>query len=88
MEEQKRNRLREAEAEAGLEPRAFDQYAPYSTTESGHMDMPSPGGAGSFYGDAFGASNQALPLVANAQPFLRADPGYDDGYDDYDYDRR
>ncbi|KDQ13770.1 glycosyltransferase family 2 protein [Botryobasidium botryosum FD-172 SS1] len=81
VEEQKRNRMREAEAEAGLEPRAFDQYAPYSTTENGHMDMPSPGGNGSFYGDAFGASSQALPLVANAQPFLRAED-YPDAYDD------
>lgn len=73
-EEQKRNRARDAEAAAGLAD-AGDPYAPY----------PSPGtpGApfGSGYGDAFAESSQALPLVANASPFQRADL-YEDDYDD------
>lgn len=66
-EEQKRNRFRAAELEAGLDGRQ-DVYAPYS---SGIEDTHSPLGAG--YGDVFGQSNQQLPLVSNAadQPLTR-----------------
>jgi chitin synthase len=60
LEEQKRNRLREMEAEAGFEPRAADPYAPYP---SPGMEPHSP-----YYGgDAFGQSSQHIPLVSNAQ---------------------
>ena len=70
-EEQKRNRMREAEAEAGLDPRGLsDPYAPYS---SPGQEGPYEGG----YNDPFGQSSQALPLVANASPFQRAGM-YDD----------
>lgn len=72
-EELKRNRLRDAEAEAGLDPRGLgDPYAPYQV----------PGGEGPYeggYNDPFGQSSQALPLVSNASPFQRADI-----YDDFD----
>ncbi|KAF9817354.1 hypothetical protein IEO21_03495 [Rhodonia placenta] len=72
-EEQKRNRLRDAEAEAGLDPRGIgDPYAPYQTPGA---ESPYEGG----YNDPFGQSNQALPLVNNAAPFQRADL-----YDEYD----
>ena len=72
-EEIKRNRQREAEAAAGLDPRNLhDPYAPYQTPGG---ESPYEGG----YNDPFGQSNAALPLVANASPFQRAD-----GYDDYD----
>ncbi|GJE86394.1 Myosin domain-containing chitin synthase 8 [Phanerochaete sordida] len=72
-EEQKRNRIREAEAEAGLDPRGLgDPYAPYSTPG---QEGPYEGG----YNDPFGQSSQQLPLVSNASPFNRGD-----GYDDYD----
>ncbi|EED77175.1 predicted protein [Postia placenta Mad-698-R] len=55
-EEQKRNRLRDAEAEAGLDPRGIgDPYAPYQTPGA---ESPYEGG----YNDPFGQSNQALPL--------------------------
>ncbi|EJD51949.1 glycosyltransferase family 2 protein [Auricularia subglabra TFB-10046 SS5] len=75
VEEQKRNRLREMEAEAGLDPRGLsDPYAPYATPGGEHTPS-SP----LTYGDPFGQSSQALPLVAHAQPFQRADL-----YDDYD----
>ncbi|KAG8727907.1 hypothetical protein FRC12_022149 [Ceratobasidium sp. 428] len=60
IEEQKRNRLREMEAEAGFEPRAADPYAPYP---SPGMEPHSP-----YYGgDGYGQSSQQLPLVSNAQ---------------------
>ena len=72
-DEQKRNRMRDAEAEAGLDPRGLgDPYAPYLT----------PGAESPYqaeFGDPFSNSNQALPLVQNASPFQRADM-----YDDYD----
>ncbi len=72
-EEQKRNRLRDAEAEAGLDPRGLgDPYAPYQV----------PGAESPYqaeFGDPFNSSNQALPLVQHASPFQRADM-----YDDYD----
>ncbi|THG99489.1 hypothetical protein EW026_g2875 [Hermanssonia centrifuga] len=83
-EEQKRNRIRDAEAEAGLDPRGLsDPYAPYS---SPGMEAPYEGG----YNDPFGQSNQALPLVSHASPFQRAEmyDEYDDGKsvrsEDYD----
>jgi chitin synthase len=76
-EEQKRNRLRDAEAEAGLSPRGIgDPYAPYPSPNI-DGEASSPWGAG--YGDAFNASNQALPLVSNASSFQRADL-YDDDH--------
>ncbi|KAK2462553.1 hypothetical protein APHAL10511_005523 [Amanita phalloides] len=84
VEEQKRNRIRSAEAEAGLDPRSMgDPYGPY------------PGSAEGDYGEtgAFGASSQHLPLVANASPFQRADL-YDEEFDERkslrsdDYDGR
>ncbi|KAI0791459.1 glycosyltransferase family 2 protein [Irpex lacteus] len=61
-EELKRNRMRDAEAEAGLDPRGLNDYAPYSTPDA---EGPYEGG----YNDPFGQSNQALPLVAHASPF-------------------
>ncbi|THH06259.1 hypothetical protein EW145_g4215 [Phellinidium pouzarii] len=79
VEEQKRNRLRDAEAEAGLDVRAGgDPYGPYSSLH-GHGsggDSPTMGA----FNDPFGQSNQRLPLVANASPFVRADM-YNDDYD-------
>ncbi|KIO30131.1 glycosyltransferase family 2 protein [Tulasnella calospora MUT 4182] len=80
VEEQKRNRLRDAEIEAGLEPRTFDPYAPYG---SGNFDSPSAVMVG--YQDSYGQSSPQLPLVANAQPFNRGGGGasmFDDDYDD------
>lgn len=76
VEEQKRNRMRDAEAEAGLNVRGVtDPYGPYPTT-------PDPeAGWQAGYGDAFNSSNQALPLVANASPFQRADL-YDDDFEE------
>jgi chitin synthase len=68
VEEMKRNRMRDAEAEAGLDPRGTaDPYAPYSAP--GSEGPSSPGGV---YADGFNQSNQALPLVSNASPFVRA----------------
>ena len=75
-EEQKRNRQREAELEAGLESRTLDPYAPYGTSEP---MSPYPGGTQE--GDPFGQSSQQLPLVSHASPFQRADL-YDDQYDE------
>jgi len=79
-EEQKRNRFRAAELEAGLDIRQ-DVYAPYSTgIDDGGL---SPGLG---YNDPFGHSTQQLPLVANAadQPLtsralLYADVDDEDG---------
>lgn len=77
MDEQKRDRLRDAEAEAGLDPRGLhDPYAPY---RSPHEEMDSSWGNN--YSDAYANSNQALPLVANASPFQRADL-YEEDYDE------
>ena len=73
-EEQKRNRIRDAEAEAGLDPRGLnDPYAPYQVPGADSSPYPAD------YADPFNTSNQQLPLVANASPFQRADM-----YDDYD----
>ncbi|KAG8923717.1 hypothetical protein FRC02_010963 [Tulasnella sp. 418] len=77
VEEQKRNRLRDAEIEAGMEPRTADLYGPYS---AGHGEPSSPY-VGGTYGDTYGQSSQQLPLVQNAQPFQRSDL-YEDAYDD------
>lgn len=76
VEEQKRNRIRDAEAEAGLDPRGMaDPYAPY---RSPGEELDVNWGA---YSDNANGSSQALPLVANASPFQRADL-YDDDYDE------
>ncbi|KAF7973093.1 hypothetical protein HWV62_16302, partial [Athelia sp. TMB] len=90
VEEQKRNRMRDAEAAAGLDPRDLaDPYAPYASP-GGEQHENSPFGDG--FGD-LGQSSQALPLVANASPFQRADL-YDEDYDDHksfrsdDFDNR
>ncbi|KAG1722688.1 glycosyltransferase family 2 protein [Suillus paluster] len=73
VEEQKRNRIRDAEAEAGLDVRGFgDPYAPYSSPGANN-------GEESPFVNAF--SDPALPLVSNASPFQRADL-YDDEYDE------
>ncbi|KAH0840080.1 hypothetical protein J3R83DRAFT_1047 [Lanmaoa asiatica] len=74
VEEQKRNRLRDAEAEAGINLRSTgDPYAPYA----------SPGLPPDDYADPFNqVSSQAhVPLVANASPFQR-EYLYDDEYED------
>ncbi|KAL0946000.1 hypothetical protein HGRIS_012276 [Hohenbuehelia grisea] len=76
VEEQKRNRIRDAETAAGVGAMTVDPYAPYL----------SPGGDGEVtspfeYGDPFNPSNQNLPLVGNASPFQRADL-YDEDYDE------
>ncbi|KAG1744846.1 glycosyltransferase family 2 protein [Suillus lakei] len=73
VEEQKRNRIRDAEAEAGLDVRGFgDPYAPYSSPGANN-------GEESPFVNAF--SDPALPLVSNASPFQRGDL-YDDEYDE------
>jgi len=67
-QEQKRNRLQDAEAEAGLSPCGIgDPYAPYP---SPNIDGEASSPWGAWYGDAFNASNQALPLVSNALPLI------------------
>lgn len=76
-EEIKRNRMRDAEIEGGLDPRGLaDPYAPYRGQE-GEQDPQTPYSSG--HGDAFNSSSQALPLVAHASPFQRADM-----YNEYD----
>jgi len=84
VEEQKRNRIRDQEAEAGLDPRGLhDPYAPYRMP---HDDLePSPWGNG--YQEAFNNSNQALPLVSNASPFQRSEFPANEVYDDYEENR-
>jgi chitin synthase len=75
VEEQKRNKLRAAETEAGLDPRGMgDPYGPYPASAEG-------GDYGDGGGGAFGGSSQHLPLVANASPFQRADL-YDGEFDE------
>jgi chitin synthase len=70
--------MRDAEAAAGLDPREInDPYAPYTSPSAQQFEESPFSGA---YGlDA--QSNQALPLVAHASPFQRADL-YDDEYED------
>ena len=76
-EEVKRNRMREAEIEGGLDVRAQgDPYAPYRGLEN-EQEPQTPYLDGR--GENFNGSSQALPLVANASPFQRADM-----YNDYD----
>ena len=85
-DEQKRNRLRDAEA--GVDPRGTsDPYAPYRAPIEDTNAGPYQG-----YGDNYNNSNLALPLVANATPFQRSDL-YDDDYENKsvqseDYDAR
>ena len=77
-DEVKRNRMREAEIEAGLDPRGLaDPYAPYRDGEN-DQETQSPYSARG-HRNNFDQSSQALPLVANASPFQRADI-----YNDYD----
>lgn len=90
VEEQKRNRIKDAEAGAGLTAGGIgDPYGPYGSP-SGEGDV-SPWAGG--YSDPFNPSTQALPLVSNASPFQRADM-YDDDADEQkslrseDYDGR
>jgi chitin synthase len=65
--------MREAEAQAGLDPRNIsDPYAPYANPE----DNASPYGEADGYGDPWSTSTQALPLVANASHLQRNE--YDD----------
>ncbi|KAH8833739.1 glycosyltransferase family 2 protein [Flagelloscypha sp. PMI_526] len=72
-EEQKRNRLRDAEAEAGLDVRGLsDPYAPYQSPNA-DGDPWTPGPEGS--------EQVARPLVAHTSPFQRADM-YEDDYDE------
>ncbi|KAI0027842.1 glycosyltransferase family 2 protein [Vararia minispora EC-137] len=77
-DEQRRNRMREAEIEGGIDPRGTgDPYAPYVDPDTeAHSTEPYSAGYGN---DAFDASSQALPLVQHASPFQRADM-----YADYD----
>jgi chitin synthase len=77
-DEVKRNRMREAEIEAGLDPRGLaDPYAPYRDGE--HDQEPQSPYSAPGHRNNFDQSSQALPLVANASPFQRADM-----YNDYD----
>ncbi|KAJ7473492.1 glycosyltransferase family 2 protein [Mycena latifolia] len=83
VEEQKRNRVRDAEAEVDPRGVSADPYAPYpSPMLDGGEGAPWSGAAA--YSDPYNASTPALPLVANASPFQRADmyEREDDGYDE------
>lgn len=73
VEEQKRNRLRDAEIEAGMEPRTADLYGPYGGGVAGESNA---------WADS---SQAALPLVSNAQAFSR---GGNDAFEDDYYDDR
>ncbi|KAK1215118.1 hypothetical protein PQX77_022290 [Marasmius sp. AFHP31] len=80
VEEQKRNRMRDAEAAAGFGPRALaDPCGPYHSPGLDAAEGDDPWAAG--YSDAFNASAQQLPLVSNALPCICADQ-YDDIYDE------
>ena len=89
VEEQKRNRVRDAEAGAEDSREISDPYAPYPTPGALPLDESRSPFSGEFGENA--PSSAALPLVANASPFQRADL-YDDEYeerksfrsDDYD----
>ncbi|KZV71243.1 glycosyltransferase family 2 protein [Peniophora sp. CONT] len=75
-EEQRRNRMREAELEGGLGN--SDPYAPYADPEA--PNEPYTPHSADPYGAGFGASSsQVLPLMDHASPFQRADM-----YGDYD----
>ncbi|KAF7342277.1 Glycosyltransferase family 2 protein [Mycena venus] len=90
VEEQKRNRVPEGGAAMA------DPYAPYTPgspmLDAGEMPWGgSAGGGGAFHDPYSGGghgSSAALPLVANASPFQRADLYERDGYDDAGYDER
>jgi chitin synthase len=70
--------MRDAEAEAGLNPRELnDPYAPYLTPGAEVAQTPYDGG----FNDPFNQSSQQLPLVQNASAFQRADL-YDDEYEE------
>ncbi|KAJ7506209.1 glycosyltransferase family 2 protein [Mycena galericulata] len=85
-EEQKRNRMRDAEVEGGLGV-YHDPYAPYSSSQlEGEGVSPwADGSGGGGHGGPFGDSSAALPLVAHASPFQRAElyEREDDGYDEH-----
>jgi chitin synthase len=86
VEDQKRNRVREGEAASPRE--VNDPYAPYPSPGAQPLESP----FGVEYGE-HAQSSPALPLVANASPFQRADL-YDDEYEERksfrseDYDGR
>ncbi|TDL27931.1 glycosyltransferase family 2 protein [Rickenella mellea] len=82
VEEQKRNRLRDAEAEAGLDPRGLsaDPFAPYTPPGTGLVEGPPSPTSGGGHVD-YGQSSYTLPLVQHAASFQRADM-YNDEYDD------
>ena len=66
MEEQKQNRLRDAEAETGIDVRSIgDPYAPHT----------SPGLPPDDYMDPYNraSSQEHVPLMANPSPFQRRD---------------
>ncbi|KAG8811420.1 hypothetical protein FRC17_002459 [Serendipita sp. 399] len=70
VEEQKRNRMKDAEADAGITATG-DSFNPY---QAGPASMDSTPYTPGPYGDPFqNGSQAALPLVAHAQPFQRAD---------------
>jgi chitin synthase len=77
-EEVKQNRMRDAEAAAGLDSRDLSEpYAPYVTPN----DAPNtPYAGGPSYGDPFSRSSQQLPLVVHAA--MHGADSYDDEYDD------
>ncbi|KAL1757372.1 glycosyltransferase family 2 protein [Schizophyllum commune] len=77
-EEQKRNRMRDAEAAGGLTATGGDPYAPYPTSPNAEGDHVWSTG----YGDDYNGSNQRLPLVANAAGFNRGADAYDDEFDE------
>jgi chitin synthase len=69
-------RMVRSKREIGFARGIGDPYALYASPNI-DGEASSPWGAG--YGDAFNASNQALPLVSNTSPFQRADL-YEDDY--------
>ncbi|KAF9232771.1 P-loop containing nucleoside triphosphate hydrolase protein [Melanogaster broomeanus] len=76
VKEQKRNCLRDAEAEAGVDVHSIgDPYAPYPSPGFPEEDSP--------YADAFNQelSQAHVPLMSNTSPFQCADL-YDDEYDE------
>ena len=76
-EELKHNRMRGAEIEGDLDMQGpANPYAPYRGPESEHERQTPYLDA---HGETFNQSDQALPLIANASPFQRADM-----HNDYD----
>ncbi|KAJ7722410.1 glycosyltransferase family 2 protein [Mycena metata] len=80
VEETKRARALDADLADGGRPNTYaDPYAPYTSSpvaEGGEYPWGSGGGEGSYNGHG---STAALPLVANASPFQRADIYDDEG---------